>query len=321
MLRSSLLLVLVFGLAIPALAQSVVEIQASKDNTLYEDPDGILSNGAGQHLFAGKTARAEIRRALVAFDLNGAITGGFVIDSVQVQLHMNKSLGSRHIMTLHRVTRDWGEGSSDPVGEEGGGTTPSAGDATWIDAMTPTVRWTTQGGDFASTASASRSVQATGAVVWYSSTELVNDVSQWLNAPSENFGWLVRGNEAANSSAMRFSSRQNPTVSERPVLRIYYRSVATHAEREDLPEHLALTAAWPNPFTSRTTLSITSNRAEQASVEVVDVHGRTVERTQQQLRAGSNDLWLDGSDWAPGVYWVRVQTQTGTLTRSVVRLR
>jgi hypothetical protein len=50
--------VLMFAVLIP-----VVKIQAddstlgaSKDNTLYEHSTGALSNGAGQHIFVGKTS-------------------------------------------------------------------------------------------------------------------------------------------------------------------------------------------------------------------------------------------------------------------------
>ena len=44
-----------------------------KDNTLYEDPDGSLSNGQGNYFFAGQTAQegegAALRRSVIAFDL------------------------------------------------------------------------------------------------------------------------------------------------------------------------------------------------------------------------------------------------------------
>ena len=44
-----------------------VTLSPSKDNTLYEEPGGALSNGAGQYLFVGRTAQAtnSIRRGLI----------------------------------------------------------------------------------------------------------------------------------------------------------------------------------------------------------------------------------------------------------------
>ena len=52
---------------------NVVVLAASKDNTLYEDPNGALSNGQGMRFFAGKTANGLIRRGLIAFDLRSEI--------------------------------------------------------------------------------------------------------------------------------------------------------------------------------------------------------------------------------------------------------
>ncbi|MDA0379132.1 MAG: DNRLRE domain-containing protein [Bacteroidetes bacterium] len=217
--RTSLLLVIAL-LTIPATAQSTVDIQASKDNTLYQDSAGELSNGAGESLFAGLTIRSEVRRALVAFDLS-AIPAGVRVDSVQVSLTMTKSLGSLQSFLLHRVTQAWGEGASNAGGQEGSGTAAAAGDATWTQAIRPSTTWTAPGGDFVRTASASRTIQATGEAVWFSTPALVADVSGWLADPSRNFGWIVLGNENVSGSAMRFASRQHASTSQRPLLRVF----------------------------------------------------------------------------------------------------
>lgn len=319
-MRSTSLLVVLALLTIPATAQSVVEIQASKDNTLYEDATGALSNGAGESLFAGLTAKSEVRRALVAFDL-ASMPAGIQVDSVQVQLTMTKSLGTTEAVLLYRLTQAFGEGSSNAPGEEGAGTAASAGDATWLHAVRPGTSWSAPGGDFVATASASRSISATGTVVWYSSAVLVADVSAWLADPSQNFGWIVLGNEESSGSAMRFASRQHASTAQRPILRVFYSQTATFTEQQEQPSSFAISSSWPNPFTSISTLSMITDRTENVLLEVVDVHGRTVFRTERQLQSGSNDIQLDGSAWSPGVYWVRLRTESGMLTRSVVKLR
>ena len=43
-----------------------VSLSASKDNTLYEDPNGTLSDGIGPHLFAGRTVQGELDPAWAA---------------------------------------------------------------------------------------------------------------------------------------------------------------------------------------------------------------------------------------------------------------
>ena len=320
MLRSSLLFLLAAFVVNPSVAQSFVELQASKDNTLYEDSGGNFSNGAGQHLFAGTTNLGELRRGLIAFDLSGALPEGSIVDSVQVQLTMNKSRGTTHFVHLHRMAQDWGEGSSDSVGEEGGGTNAAEGDATWLHAVRPTVSWSRAGGDFRSANSGEISVGSLGPAIWYNTNDLLDDVNHWLANPSENFGWLVMGDEIENASAQRFASRENPEASTRPVLRIYYSGTATYTETTALPGSMTLHSPWPNPFQNTAHLSIDSNVAQQVQIDVLDVRGRLMSRTQQWIQAGSTDIRLNGSQWSPGVYLVRINGETTRLTRSLVRV-
>lgn len=304
-----------------AQAQQVAEIVATKDNTLYEDASGLSSNGSGQQLFAGKTARNEIRRALVAFDLAGAIPDGAVIDSVQVQLTMNKSLGSRHNVHLHRVTQEWGEGSSDAGGQEGDGTTAVDGDATWIHAIRPGTNWNNAGGDFLSLESASIPIQATGAAIWYSTQELVDDVNHWLSTPAENFGWLVMGDEVASRTAQRFASRGHADFTARPLLRIFYSSTATFTETEDLPGDFQLESAWPNPFGSSVSLQLFTERPETVQVDVYDLQGRRITTLQENVRAGEIVLELATASWPIGAYLVRVSGSRHTATKTIIKAR
>ena len=100
----------------------MVPIPASKDNTLYEDRRGRLSNGGGTHFFVGVTDTGNIRRGLIAFNIAGAIPAGALITSVSLKLHMSQTIAGSQNITLHRVLADWGEGDSNAPGEEGGGT-------------------------------------------------------------------------------------------------------------------------------------------------------------------------------------------------------
>ena len=71
---------LLFAAMRSATFADTVSLLPQKDNTLYEDPAGQLSNGQGIYLFAGKTNVPSLRRGLIAFDLasiptNATITG------------------------------------------------------------------------------------------------------------------------------------------------------------------------------------------------------------------------------------------------------
>ncbi|MCG8406460.1 MAG: DNRLRE domain-containing protein [Phycisphaerales bacterium] len=216
----------VLGCVRPTLADVMI-IVADKDNTIYSEFD-LLSNGTGDHVFAGKTAGGNSRRALVAFDVAGAIPAGSKIDSVRFQLYMSRTQAGNQNVTLHRLLADWGEGTSNAGGGEGSGAIATDGDATWrytfFDAADPpsSPEWASTGGDFVATSSADRSVGGIGFYAWGSTAQMVADVQGWLDTPATNYGWLVRGNEGPNVTAKRFDSRQNGNTSRRPMLTINF---------------------------------------------------------------------------------------------------
>src|SRR5580765_225581 len=106
----TLALVLITLDASSALAD-VATLQAAKDNTLYQDAAGSLSNGAGQHFFAGNNDNNLTRRGVIAFNLSSIPTGS-TINSVTLTLNMSRSRAQNETITLHRVLADWGEGTS-----------------------------------------------------------------------------------------------------------------------------------------------------------------------------------------------------------------
>lgn len=206
-----------------------VDLGASQDNTLYEDPDGLLSNGSGPVLFAGISGLELIQRGLLQFDVASEIPAGATITSANLTLYLSKTLDeqSGDIIQLHRVEAAWGEGASmagggGPGSGGGMGAPAEPGDATWTHRINPTDTWTTPGGDFSATPSSSQSVFGLGFYSWGSTPQLVSDVQGWLNDPNSNFGWLLQGNEAENDTAKRFDSREYPDPSRRPVLTIEY---------------------------------------------------------------------------------------------------
>ena len=202
---------------------AVITVGSAKDNTLYNDPNGALSNGAGEFFFAGNTTAGVVRRGLVMFDLS-AIPTGSIINNITLTLHMSMTSTGATDVSLHTLLANWGEGTSDAPGGEGAGAPSTPGDATWIHTFYNTSFWTLPGGDFTAAASATTSVNAVGFYSW-SSGQMIADVQQWVNSPAANFGWLLQGNEAANNTSKRFDTRENATIGFRPALTIDYAAV------------------------------------------------------------------------------------------------
>jgi hypothetical protein len=207
---------LVFG----ATYASTVTLTPSKDNTLYEIEDGSISNGAGQYFFSGMTVEPLRKRGLIAFNLS-SIPAGSTIVSATLRLNMSRTIGLPEPTSLHRLLANWGEAGSDAPGQEGTGASAQTGDATWLHTFYPSSFWTTPGGDFDPTPSATTTVGFEMEYFW-SSPGMVADLQGWLANPSTNFGWLVFTNENDFPSAKRFDTRENPTPANRPQLTIRY---------------------------------------------------------------------------------------------------
>lgn len=202
---------------------NIINIMPSKDNTLYEyDPaEGDNSNGAGFHFFAGETAMSELRRGVLAFDIAASIPPGSTITGVSLSLNMSRTpTNTVYLIELHKLLADWGEGTSVAPGEEGDGAPATPNDATWRHRFFDTIFWTTEGGDFSATVSASQSVGPVGHYMW-NSAQMVADVQSWLDNPASNFGWLVLGDETAIATAKRFDTRESASP---PVLTIEFTS-------------------------------------------------------------------------------------------------
>jgi spore coat protein A len=198
-----------------------VPFAAQKDNILYEDAAGAISNGAGRYLYTGNQTSGQRRRSVIRFDL-GSIPAGALIQSASLELHCSQSQGSAVPVALHRLHADWGEGTSDASGDESSGTTATVGDATWRYRYYATQTWLALGGDYELTPSASRTIGASNANYAWASSGVVVDVQSWVAAPGSNFGWIVIGDDASSANVKRFDSRQSSTPSDRPSLTITY---------------------------------------------------------------------------------------------------
>jgi hypothetical protein len=59
-------------------------------------------------------------------------------------------------------------------------------------------------------------------VTWGSTPLMIADAQAWLDSPDDNHGWLLMGNEEGVNTARKFSSREHPEPSQRPVLVIEF---------------------------------------------------------------------------------------------------
>ena len=193
-------------LMVSTVTADMVTLDAIADTAIFQD-NTSNSNGSGDFFHVGNNGGNAPRRGLIRFDLSSIPTGA-TITNVTLSAFVSQGNMTDVDISLHRLTADWGESTSDAPGGEGGGTAAAIGDATWNENFFGTSNWANAGGDFAATASASTIVGANGSYFW-SADGLVNDVQSWLDGGTGNFGWILIGDETAASTSKRFNSRSN----------------------------------------------------------------------------------------------------------------
>ena len=210
--------------ALDAARGDVVTINTVKDSTLFESATGAKADGGWFSFYvgrAGTNSTTPIRRGLIAFDVAGAVPAGSTITNVTLKLYMSKTTSGAKPVDLYRLTTDWSEGTT--TGQSGQGGNSQPGDVTWIHTNYPNSFWTTPGGDFVSTISATQSVAGGGFYTWGSTPQMVADVQGWLDAPASSFGWLLRSVETVGQkSAKQFEARQSTNPLWKPALQITY---------------------------------------------------------------------------------------------------
>lgn len=307
----------------------VVDIPASKDNTLFQDSTGASSNGMGEYFFAGRTGgtTAANRRGVIAFAVASVVPAGATIEDGSLILEMTASVSPALNVTLYRLEADWGEGASDATGAEGQGAPSDPMDATWLHTFFDNQFWIAPGGDYTAAVSAGVPVGATGTYVW-TSPQLTTDVQDMLDNPADNFGWIVIGDETADFSAKRFNSRQNATAP--PILRVAYTTAFTPTAADPVPEIPAtfrLEPPSPNPFNPTTTIAFTLERPARARLEIYDVGGRRISTLLDGVQPATRHLvtWDGHNDAgetiASGVYFVRLESGGLAETQKLILLK
>jgi hypothetical protein len=305
-----------------AAAATCVNLSPSKDNTLISAPVGN-SNGAGDGVYVGKIGTlgsGTLRRGLIAFDLS-SIPAGSTIQEVTLTLEMVQSPNDTdRVVTLHRVSADWGEAGSFGAGS---GSLAQPNDATWVYRFFDTQPWVSAGGDFTAGASASQTVGGLGTYAW-TGPGLVADVQAWINDPASNFGWLLKGDEIVLQAVKKFSSKEGLTPP---------RLTVDCSGPTDVPTGPGFDAVWfaqphPSPAFGPVSMSYRLPRAARVSLSIHDALGRVVRRVTEGVAqpAGRHAASWDGrthsgEQAASGLYLVSLVVDGEVLQRRIPLLR
>jgi hypothetical protein len=234
LIRSTFWLAVATLVMAPAFASATtVTIVSGRDNTIYRN-NVNNSNGKGVQMLTGNTGIAapntEPRRGLIWFDIDSNIPDGATINSASLRLHLasNSTSGPANTtVNMYRLLEDWGEGTSaaGTGSGTGAGVSATTNDATWNMAKFNTVAWSTPGGVFSSTVSASLSVSKLGVnpadpyttdFKTWAAAQLAADIQLWLDNTAPNYGWIlspvVSPQDTAVNTERRFNTREAPDL-------------------------------------------------------------------------------------------------------------
>jgi hypothetical protein len=217
----TLVIACLVGAGSPARADHIV-ITAETDATIYSE-DAATANGAGE-LWSGRTSGklgTMVRRALLKFDVEGAIPAEAFIDSVVLKVTLTKANGESATSTfdLHQIQALWSEGPTLPTGGRGGAA--QTGDVTWSHRIYDSDQWGQPGGDLAASADASLDISISSGEKLFTNVTMAATVQDWVDGVVPNHGWMIKvRDEGPLQTARRFASRDAATGA--PSLEIWY---------------------------------------------------------------------------------------------------
>jgi len=89
-----------------------------------------------------------------------------------------------------------------------------------------------------------------------------------------------------------------------------------------IPGHYSLDPAYPNPFNAVTHIRYGLPDAGYTTIMVYDIQGRELEiLINDQKKAGYHSIVWDGSRFASGIYFYRIQSGTFKKTRKMTVLK
>lgn len=181
-------------------AQTTATIQPSSKDSQLRAAAPTTNYGTDVRMDADPWS-ADTKRPLVHFDLS-SIPGGATINWATLTLYMKSTFGSTRTVNVHRLTKDWAQGT-----------------VTW---NSP---WTTAGGDYDGTATDGTelvwpTVTVDGPVTW----DVTDDVVDYIGGTYNNYGWLLKdASEGAGASYYwAFHTLEATTSSFRPKLEVNY---------------------------------------------------------------------------------------------------
>ena len=95
---------------------------------------------------------------------------------------------------------------------------------------------------------------------------MASDVQDWLDSPTTNFGWLLKGNEGQLKTGKRFDSRESSTADNRPQLMIVY------GETQKPPSITVISPNTGETLVANAPASIQWSASDESGINKIDIY-------------------------------------------------
>src|SRR5574337_511004 len=245
MVAWGLVVLLCLGLGLPSVeaATSTGALTSTADTMINANATTTNNGSCTVNVVNGRSA-TRAQRVLVKFNVS-TIPSDAAIKTANLSL-VQTATGTDALRTYnaHRLTTNWSEGA---VCASTTCASPTFG-ASWSESNLSncTTVWTTAGGDFNATATASVvNVPTTGTVTW----GIKADVQAYVLGTATNFGTLIKDSAETVGSANThtFGMKENTTASNRPSLTVTYLRQVTNLTASASNNQVVLNWTLPTP--------------------------------------------------------------------------
>ncbi len=148
-------------------------------------------------------------------------------------------------------------------------------------------------------------------------------IRTWIENDLTNNGFVILAN--SNQKFSKFYSKEHVNSDYHPTLTLNYEASAS--QEDEMTPYEVTAMNFPNPFNPQTTISYSIPQDSLVRVDIFDVRGRLVyEMCEGYQSQGQHQVTWDGKNRsgktaASGVYYYRITTNRGTITRPMVMLK
>ncbi len=290
-----LILVLIVLAAINLLIAETVVIEPTDD--MYTDVEHPGTNPTVTELWVAEfSAASHFERIMMRFDLE--LYRDVTIQSATLHLKRFFSCPSSGttVTNFYAITEEWDED-----------TWPFAEHVEYNESISMPYTFSGAGGD---------------AVTDYE-VDVTDFIQNWIDTDLPNYGFVIRANNGYKWS--KFYSKEHSNVDFHPSLTLTFQGQAT--QEEDIEAYEVTAMNFPNPFNPETTISYTIPQSSFVNIEIFNVRGRlTYETSQGYQHAGQHQVTWNGTDnsgksVASGLYYYRIDTNRGTITKPMIMLK